>query len=139
MTKYLLIFFFPLLLSAQSTFFFALGKVESNNNDLAIGDSSRAISRYQIWHVYYLDAKEFDKSINFSYSSLTNQNNAEKVMLAYFRRYESTALKNKDWETLARLHNGGPNWRKKKDKTDFYWKKVKKELDVMIISGKVGA
>lgn len=139
MLQYLLIFLTVLGVNAQSSFFFALGKVESANKDSAIGDSGKAIGRYQIWRAYYQDAKEFDKSITFPYSALTNKTNSEKVMVAYFKRYEPTAWKNKDWETLARLHNGGCNWRKNKSKTDNYWKKVKKELDVLIISGKVGA
>ena len=45
-------------------------------------------------------------------------------MLGYFMRYEPEALANGDWETLARLHNGGPNWREKLVATARYWSKV---------------
>jgi hypothetical protein len=139
MIKYLFLFLTILAVNAQSHFFQAIGKVESNNNDAAIGDHSNAIGRYQIWRVYYLDAKEFDKSITFSYESLTNKANSEKVMRAYFKRYEPQALKEGNWEILSRLHNAGPNWKNKISKTDSYWRKVKKELDVLWLAGKVDA
>lgn len=99
-----------------------IGKIESNNNDFAVGDKGKAISRFQIWEIYYKDAKNYDKSINFSYSSLTNKNNAVKVMTAYLNRYAREAVKNNDFEKLARIHNGGPLGYKKQS-TIKYWQK----------------
>lgn len=96
-----------------------LGKLESNNNDFALGDKGKALGRYQIWRVCYLDAKEYDKSITFSYESLTNKVNSDKVVKAYISRY----CKENNFESWARLWNGGPNWKKKLNKTDLYWKK----------------
>lgn len=104
-----------------------LGTLESRNNDFAVGDGGKAISRYQIWRVCYQDAKEYDKSIKFDYLSLTNRIHADKVVTAYCKRYESLAWLNNDYESLARLINGGPNWRNKtsqaKINLDNYWKK----------------
>jgi hypothetical protein len=48
-------------------------------------------------------------------------------MLSYFARYAPTALAKKDWETLARIHNGGPKGHTKKA-TLGYWSKVQKEM-----------
>lgn len=102
-----------------------LGKVESNNNDYAVGDGGRAISRYQIWKVCYLDAKEYNKSINFSYESLTNSNNAAIVVKSYLNRYCPKACKENNWEIMARTFNGGPNGANKSS-TIKYWERFKK-------------
>jgi len=103
-----------------------IGIIESNNNDFAIGDGGNSISRYQIGVAAYIDAKQYDKSINFSYQSLTKPAHALKVMTAYMNRYERRAVINNDFEALARLWNSGPNWRKKKHLTNNYWLKYKK-------------
>lgn len=105
-----------------------LGKVESNNNDYEVGDNGRAISRYQIWEVCYKDAKQFDKTIDFPYYSLTNKVNAQKVVKSYLNRYSKTD----NIEEWARLWNGGCNWKKKtgqaKKNLDIYWLKIKKNI-----------
>lgn len=101
-----------------------LGQIESNNNDLAVGDNGKSISRYQIQRAAYLDAKNYDKSITFSYNSLTNKANADKVVKAYISRY----CKENDFESWARLWNSGPNWKNKKHLTEKYWSKFKKHL-----------
>lgn len=94
---------------------------ESGNDDFAVGDNGKAISRYQIWRVCYQDAKEFDKSITFSYESLTNKANSDKVIDAYIKRYEPRG----GFEEWAKLINGGPNWRNKtgepKKRLVKYW------------------
>ena len=100
-----------------------LGTLESNNNDYGIGDSGRSISRYQIQRACYEDARKYDKTIKFSYGSLTNKNNADKIVKAYCMKYEKQACLNNDYEILARLWNSGPDWRKKKSKTNKYWQK----------------
>ena len=53
---------------------------------------------------------------------------ARKVVRAYMQKYEAAAVRNKDWESLARLHNSGPNWRNKKKYTNKYWAKIKVAL-----------
>lgn len=109
-----------------NTFLNAIAKVESKNNDAAIGDSGRAIGRFQIHKSYFLDSQQFGKT-TYNYTDCTNRAVARKVVINYLTRYGAEAIKGKDWETLARLHNGGPNWKKKN--TDKYWKKIKIELE----------
>jgi len=100
-----------------------LGKLESINNDKAIGDNGKAIGRYQIWKDCYKDAKQFNPTeVNFPYESLTNKTNSEIVLTNYLKRYCPIAYKNNDWETMARTWNGGPNGRNKQS-TIKYWKK----------------
>lgn len=107
----------------------ALVAVESGGNDAAVGDGGRALGAFQIWKPYFQDAQEFDKSLKLvDYQQVTNRNIAIKVVLAYFMRYETKAVKDLNFEILARLHNAGPGWRNKIPKTDLYWSKVSKEL-----------
>ena len=104
-------------------FFHALSAVESNHNDNAIGDNGRALGRYQIWQVYWQDSR-----ISGKYEQVKNKKYAERVMIGYWKRYCPIALKNKDFKTLARIHNGGPKGNKKQA-TIKYWLKVKKHLN----------
>lgn len=90
----------------------------------AVGDKGASIGPYQIQRAYHADArmkagKYEDCSTDATYS--------EQTMLAYFARYAPKALESKDWETLARVHNGGPKGHTKKA-TLGYWAKVKKEM-----------
>ena len=90
----------------------------------AVGDKGASIGPYQIQRAYHADArmkagKYEDCSTDATYS--------EQTMLAYFARYAPKALEAKDWETLARVHNGGPKGHTKKA-TLGYWAKVKKEM-----------
>lgn len=90
----------------------------------AVGDKGASIGPYQIQRAYHADArmksgKYEDCSASHSYS--------EQTMLAYFARYAPKALESKDWQTLARVHNGGPKGASKKT-TEAYWAKVQKEM-----------
>jgi hypothetical protein len=90
----------------------------------AVGDKGASIGPYQIQRAYHVDArmktgKYEDCSASHAYS--------EQTMLSYFARYAPTALAKKDWETLARIHNGGPKGHTKKA-TLGYWSKVQKEM-----------
>lgn len=111
--------------ASYDQFLFSLARVESKGQDSAVGDDGRAIGRFQIHKSYFLDAKQYAK-FNFGYSSCTNAEKSAQVVKAYFLRYNPQAVKNKDWESLARLHNGGPSGQKN---TDTYWNKVKIELE----------
>lgn len=91
------------------------------------GDGGKAIGPYQIHYVYWKDATDFDKSIGGSYQDCRKKDYAEKVMLAYWRRYVPDALKNGDFEVLARTHNGGWNGRRV-NATKKYWERVKEHL-----------
>ena len=123
--KYILSFLFVLSINAANMddFFAALGKVESSNNPRAINKKENALGIYQIRPAYYKDS-----NIRGQHSDVYNPVIAKQVVLAYFQRYEPKALKNNDFETLARCHNGGCGWRKNKSLTDGYWNKIKKNL-----------
>ncbi len=53
---------------------------------------------------------------------------ARRTMLAYWRRYCPAALDAGDWETLARVHNGGPRGAEKQA-TEAYAAKVRREME----------
>jgi len=110
-------------------FFYALAQVESNHNDDAVGDGGNAIGRYQVWRVYWIDATEFS-GIGGKYEDVKGKAYAERIIEAYMQRYAREAWAAKDWETLARIHNGGPRGHKKKA-TEKYWQKVKAVLDTL--------
>lgn len=111
-------------------FFYALHQVETSGRTGEIyGDGGRSLGPYQISKAYWLDATyRSPKLRKAGYKSVTRKDYAKQIVLLYCSRYERRALVNKDWETLARLHNSGPSWRKKKHLTDSYWKKIRKHL-----------
>lgn len=123
--KYIFSFLFVLSINAANMddFFVALGKVESSNNPRAINKKENALGIYQIRLAYYKDS-----NVGGKHTDVYNPVIAKQVVLAYFQRYEPKALKNNDFETLARCHNGGCGWRKNKSLTDGYWNKIKKNL-----------
>jgi hypothetical protein len=109
-------------------FFRAISKVESNHNDNAVGDGGKAIGRYQIWKVYWQDAVErLDKDLCGQYNDVKNKEYAELIMRLYWQRYVPEAYYSRNWEVLARVHNGGPKGHRR-DTTIHYWKKVQKCL-----------
>ena len=127
---------FTLLLSVSTSFCTdfngfsaALAQVESSGNAKAYNSKEIAIGIYQIRPGYFKDSQAFDKDLaKYKHSDCYNPLVAKRVIYSYFVRYESKALKNGDWEALARCHNSGPGWAKKKSKTDNYWTKVNKNL-----------
>ena len=123
--KYIFSFLIALSINAANMddFFVALAKVESSNNPRAINKKENALGIYQIRLAYYKDS-----NVGGKHSDVYNPVIAKQVVLAYFQRYEPKALKNNDFETLARCHNGGCGWRKNKSLTDNYWNKIKKNL-----------
>ncbi len=103
----------------------ALHQVESGGREgVIIGDNGKALGPLQIHRVYWNDVAS---KVGGRYEDVTNYNYSTKVVLAYFLKYAKDALKNKDWETLAKIHNGGPKGHKKKS-TEKYWQKVKSHL-----------
>ena len=123
--KYIFSFFVVLCVNAANmdSFLNALAKVESSNNPKAINKKENALGVYQIRAAYYKDSNVIGK-----HTDVYNPVIAKKVVLAYFNRYEPKAVLNNDFETLARLHNAGPNYRKNKSSTNNYWSKIKKNL-----------
>lgn len=109
----------------------ALHYVESSSKyGEIIGDNGKSRGPFQIWESYYKDAVEKSQGeLNKDYKNVSDVGYARRVVLWYFYRYESEALKNGEWEKLAKLHNLGPNWRKKQYLGEKHWLKVKKHLD----------
>ncbi len=111
---------------AQSTepvledFFRAIAHVESGGDDTAIGDGGASLGQYQIGLAYWRDAWGLDRepvtdAMRARYRrEVVDPATARRTMLAYWRRYCPAALEAGDWETLARVHNGGPRGAEKK-------------------------
>ena len=66
-------------------------------------------------------------SIFASYSDVARLDYAERVVAAYLQRYAPRALARGDWQTLARVHNGGPAGARN-PATRAYWKRVERHL-----------
>jgi hypothetical protein len=105
----------------------ALSVVESNGKDEAVGDNGKALGRYQIWEIYWKDAIAFAPTIEGEYKNVTVRVYAERIVVAYLMRYAPKAVESQDWQTLARVHNGGPRGHKSKA-TLKYWKKIERAL-----------
>lgn len=121
------------LIKLDKKFVHALGWVESRNNPSAVGDSGRAVGEFQIWKSYWSDAIEYAPEIGGEYKDCYNSEYALKIITSYFNRYAKEAIRKNDFETLSKLHNGGPSWRKKstdvQNKLNSYWGRVKNQLD----------
>ena len=106
----------------------ALRQVETggqpNEGRGAKGDNGKSLGPLQIQKAYWLDARMPDGKWE---DCLTDIGYSRRVVLAYARRYAPRALDASDWETLARVHNGGPKGASKKA-TLGYWAKVQKEM-----------
>lgn len=105
----------------------ALAQVESGGKDDAIGDGGKAIGRMQVWEIYWRDAMAKCPKIGGEYKDCTTKTYAERIVVAYLLRYAAKAVADKDWQTLARIHNGGPRGATKAA-TRKYWVKVRKAL-----------
>lgn len=105
----------------------ALAQVESQEKDDAVGDNGKAIGRMQIWEIYWKDAMAKCPKIGGSYQDCKTKVYAERVVVAYLLRYAKSAVESKDWQTLARVHNGGPKGATKAA-TRKYWVKVRKQM-----------
>lgn len=105
----------------------AVAQVESMGCDNVIGDKGKAIGRMQIWNIYWQDALYYCPKIGGEYQDCKTKVYAERVVVAYLLRYARKAIEAQDWQTLARIHNGGPKGATK-EATRKYWVKVRKEL-----------
>ena len=116
-----------LSVSAQAAnldgFFAALAKVESSGNAKAVNKKETALGIYQIRPAYFKDAR-----VKGNHEQVLDPVFARQVCEAYFKRYAPEAYAKGDFESLARLHNSGPAFAKRKSATDGYWKKIKKNL-----------
>lgn len=110
----------------------AICKVESNNNHKAVGDGGRALGIAQIHLNYFKDATNYAKLNNIKYGDCFDSEVSKKIVYNYFLKYGSKELETGDLEGLAKLHNSGPNFRKKTGQAaknlQTYWGKIQKEL-----------
>ena len=109
---------------ALAPLFTALAQVESNN-----GQTSKNV--YQITRQYVDDVNRISDNEAFLYDDRNDRAKSERMMeiywLYYARRYLDQTGRGPTWETLARIHNGGPDgW--KKYGTKKYWRRVKNFL-----------
>ncbi len=107
----------------------AIRQVETGGerNPWAANGSHGEIGPYQITLAFFEDAAWFYPDMGLVFEDCRGMRNAELVMFVYFLRWEPNALYAEDYETLARLFHGGPNW-KNREHTKDYWKKVKANL-----------
>jgi len=108
----------------QDRYLDAIERVESRGNCNAVGDGGRSLGPMQIQRSYWKDS-----GVTGRYEQVRDRAYARRVVIAYARRYEPAALRRGDWETLARLHNAGPVWRRCRRATDGYWRKVKQAME----------
>ncbi len=88
----------------------------------AVGDGGRSVGPYQIRREYWRDS-----GIPGKYAWVRNVRYAELVMLNYWRRHCPEALRRGDWQTLARVHNGGPDGDRDR-RTINYWRRVQQQI-----------
>lgn len=109
---------------ALAPLFAALAQVESGN-----GKTSQNI--YQITERFVDDVNRISTEEKFVYSDRYDRKRSERMMEIYWvyyaTRYIDATGRDPTWETLARIHNGGPDgW--KKYATKRYWRRVKELL-----------
>lgn len=102
--------------------FDSIREVETGSTASTIGDGGRSLGPYQIQRSYWKDA-----GVPGSYQQVRNRRYAERVMLAYWQKYCPKSLARGDYQTLARVHNGGAAGARKRT-TVSYWRKVNQEL-----------
>jgi len=106
----------------------AIRHVESGDrDDVPDGDGGLAIGPYQIHRVYWQDAVAFAPELGGDYQDCRRRAYAERIVDAYMRRWVPGPWARGEAETIARVHNGGPNGAAK-PKTDRYWAKVRARL-----------
>lgn len=106
----------------------AIRKVESGANPkVKDGDGGKAIGEFQIHKAYWQDAVNHDKTIGGRYEDCRKYDYALKIVKAYMDRYAREFIQKKDWEKVARIHNGGLMGYKN-SATLKYWALVKKHL-----------
>jgi hypothetical protein len=109
--------------ASMDSFLKAMAFVESSGNPQAENKSEKALGLYQIRPAYLTDTH-----LHYKHSEMVNPTKARAVVLAYFNRYEPQAVKQNNFETLARLHNAGPGWRKRMQSTNNYWQRIQKNI-----------
>lgn len=115
--------------ATDAKFFTALHQIETGGRIGAItGDQGRSLGPYQISRPYWIDACKQNPALKSKgYRAVTEVSYSKQVVRAWLSRYCPQAVKSKDYETMARCHNGGPRGSKKRA-TLAYWNKFRKHL-----------
>ncbi len=101
----------------------ALHIIESSGRLGAIkGDNGQALGPLQIHRAYHADS-----GVKGKYEQCADLEYSKKVVAAYLARYCPKALKQNNFEVLARVHNGGPMGHKNPN-TIKYFAKIRKHL-----------
>jgi len=102
----------------------ALNQVEASGrtSNVPAGDKGKAIGPFQIHRAYWQDS-----GVAGSYLQCTNYTYSVQVVNGYLNRYGRKFLMRNDYESLSRIHNGGPRGYAK-ESTKAYWLKVQKHL-----------
>lgn len=123
----------------------AMRRWESRGNDRAVGDGGRSLGAYQIGYLYYVDAADQlrregaspatgsggrrDRVSRAEWRAMVcSVTSSRRLVRAYWRRHCPEALAQGDLETLARVHNGGPDGAGQAC-TVGYWRHVREEMD----------
>ena len=103
----------------------AIIKVESNGNNLAIGDDGRSVGCMQIQKSVIDDVNDVS-SVKYKYNDRYNRSKSIEIFKIYITRYATVKRLGHipTDEDIARIWNGGPNGYKK-SATKKYWNKIK--------------
>ena len=102
----------------------AIHQVEASGRlGAIIGDNGRALGPFQIHKSYFIDS-----CVKGNYTNCADYQFSVCVVTGYLNRWCLPAIRKNNYETMARIHNGGPMGAFKSH-TITYWKRVKKELD----------
>ena len=91
----------------------------------AVGDGGKSIGPMQITWACWKDATDHDPGIGGTYEDCKKLTYARRIFWAYLDRWAP----DDDYETLARIWNGGPQGANKAS-TDAYWLRVQRALDL---------
>lgn len=107
-----------------NNFIHAINMVETTGRTgHVIGDNGDALGPFQIHYEYWADT-----GIHGKYEYCTNMDYSVRVINTYLNKYAAKYISNNDFESLARIHHGGPNGANKRY-TLKYWYKVRYYLD----------
>ena len=87
------------------------------------GDGGKALGPLQIHYACWKDC-----NVPGTYNQCTNLAYSTKVMEAYMNKYARKYIASKDFQSMARIWNGGPAGYRRAA-TIGYWNKVKHNLD----------
>lgn len=103
-------------------FFRAMNQVETAGKTGTIWGKHGDLGPLQITKAYWLSS-----GVKGNFMQCTNLTYSKLVVTAYMKKYAKQALQLGDWETIARIHNGGPNGHRKKV-TLAYWRKIREKM-----------